>query len=98
MNYYGQKIMTGSVVMTGSQPVDQSHTRGTISEFMGHHRVLFFSNFHLEVFTNIKSERHSGRISIILEHSGSSDRLSDRQKNRLRTQNRLRVQSLRTQA
>jgi len=88
--------MTGSVVMTGSQ-VDQSHTRGTISEFMGHHRV-FFSNFHLEVFTNIKSERHSGRIKIILEHSGSSDRLSDRQKNRLRTQNRLRVQSLRTQA
>jgi len=44
MNYYGQKIMTGSVVMTGSQ-VDQSHTRGTISEFMGHHRVLFFRIF-----------------------------------------------------
>ena len=40
MNYYGQKIMTGSVVMTVSQ-VDQSHTRGTISEFMGHHRVFF---------------------------------------------------------
>lgn len=78
MNYYGQKIMTGSVVMTGSQVT--YHTFGApYQKLWG--TIEFFSNFHLEFFTNIKSERHLCRIQIILQHSDSSDRLSDRQKN-----------------